>query len=157
MRGIFAVFLFVCAWRDLKEKEIPVWILAAAATGGILWTAGRLVCYDWVDDKEKIGWFFMQTVSVLPGVLLFIISKLSRGAVGEGDGLFFAVSGLYIGFWNNVALLFYGLLFCSAWGLGIFIWGILEGKKIWNIKLPFLPFLVPAAFILVLFQNIGRL
>lgn len=100
-------------------------------------------------------WLGMRAAAVVPGIFLMAVSKCSRGAVGAGDGLFFIVSGLYLGFWKNVALLLYGLLFCSAWGCGMFLWGIFAGKKVGDMELPFLAFLVPASLFLVVFDKIA--
>ena len=139
MKAVFAVFLCACAWKDLKEKEIPLIFFVVAAAAGVIWAAGDLG----------------QAASLLPGTGLLIISYCTKGAVGKGDGLFFLVSGLYLGFWKCLALLFCGLLFCSAWGLGMLIWGFCAGKKVKDIRLPFLPFLIPAAVILQIFIPSG--
>ena len=145
MKAVFAVFLCACAWKDLKEKEIPLIFFVVAAAAGVIWAAGDLGTGGWKEGEQVFRKLFGQAASLLPGTGLLIISYCTKGAVGKGDGLFFLVSGLYLGFWKCLALLFCGLLFCSAWGLGMLIWGFCAGKKVKDIRLPFLPFLIPAA------------
>lgn len=155
METVFAVFLCVCAWRDLRDRKIPVLLLMAAAAAGVLEIAGHIFCFEWQSGRELRLWLGMRAAAVIPGIFLLIISKCSRGAVGRGDGLFFMVSGLYLGFWRNVALLLYGLIFCSAWGCGVFLWGIFAGKRVKDIELPFLTFLIPAALLLAVFERMA--
>ncbi len=155
MKAVFAVFLCACAWKDLKEKEIPLIFFVVAAAAGVIWAAGDLGTGGWKEGEQVFRKLFGQAASLLPGTGLLIISYCTKGAVGKGDGLFFLVSGLYLGFWKCLALLFCGLLFCSAWGLGMLIWGFCAGKKVKDIRLPFLPFLIPVAVILQIFIPSG--
>ena len=155
MKAVFAVFLCACAWKDLKEKEIPLIFFVVAAAAGVIWAAGDLGTGGWKEGEQVFRKLFGQAASLLPGTGLLIISYCTKGAVGKGDGLFFLVSGLYLGFWKCLALLFCGLLFCSAWGLGMLIWGFCAGKKVKDIRLPFLPFLITAAVILQIFIPSG--
>ena len=154
MKLVFAAFLCACAWEDFKEKKIPVLFLWAAASVAAAWMAGYyMILLDWTDMSEAYLWLAMRGAALIPGMLLLAVSVITKGAVGRGDGFFFLVSGMYLGFWDNVALLLCGLLLCSLWGMGLIIWRMFEKKKIRNIRLPFLPFLVPAAVILTVLQT----
>lgn len=83
---------------------------------------------------------------------LFIDAVLFEpGAIGMGDGLFFIVSAIFLGFWTSIALLLFGLMFCSACSLGIVCWGIAAGVNVRKKRLPFLPFLLPAWILVRLF------
>lgn len=151
---VFTAFLCTCAWEDFRKKKISVLFLWAAASVAAAWTAGYyMILLDWADMNEAHLWLAMRGAALIPGVLLLILSKITNGAVGQGDGFFFLVSGMYLGFWNNIALLLFGLLFCSFWGMGMLIYGMFEKKRVKNIRLPFLPFLVPAAVVLAVFQS----
>lgn len=153
MKLVFAAFLCVCAWEDFREKKISVLFLWVAASVAAAWTAGYyMILLDWADMHEAHLWLAMRGAALIPGILLLVLSKITKGAVGQGDGFFFLVSGMYLGFWDNVTLLFFGLLICSLWGMGMLIWGMFEKKRIKNVQLPFLPFLVPAAVALAAFQ-----
>lgn len=154
MKLVFTAFLCACAWEDFREKKISALFLWAAASVAAAWMAGYyMILLDWTDINEAHLWLAMRAAALIPGILLLALSRVTKGAVGKGDGWFFLVSGMYLGFWNNVALLFCGLLLCSIWGMGMLIWGMFEKKKIKNIQLPFLPFLIPAFVILAVFQS----
>jgi leader peptidase (prepilin peptidase)/N-methyltransferase len=151
---VFAAFLCACAWEDFKEKKISVLLLWAAGSVAAAWMAGYyMILLDWTDMNEAYLWLIMRGTALIPGAVLLALSGITKGAIGKGDGLFFLVSGMYLGFWDNIALLFCGLLLCSFWGMGMFIWGMFGKKKIKNIRLPFLPFLIPAAVILTAIQR----
>ena len=141
----------VCVGRFQREKNFCFIFLGSGI--GSSWTAGYyIILLDWADMHEAHLWLAMRGAALIPGILLLVLSKITKGAVGQGDGFFFLVSGMYLGFWDNVALLFFGLLICSLWGMGMLIWGMFEKKRIKNVQLPFLPFLVPAAVALAAFQ-----
>ncbi|MEE0673010.1 MAG: hypothetical protein UCN44_06945, partial [Enterocloster sp.] len=73
-------------------------------------------------------------------LLLLGISVVTEEAMGKGDGWFFLVSGLFLGFWKNVFLLTGGLFLCFPVAVWLMIgrWG-----KNTGIKLPLLPFMFP--------------
>lgn len=133
MKITYFIYLLAVSWQDLKSRKIPVWIFICFGAVGIL---------ENILWKEN-GW--MEAASaLLPGFLLLILTRCSRGAIGAGDGYFFLVSAVYLGFWNTAALLFYGLLFCSAFCMGIVVWGVISNVSVRKLRLPFLPFLLPA-------------
>ena len=89
MKAVFAVFLCACAWKDLKEKEIPLIFFVVAAAAGVIWAAGDLGTGGWKEGEQVFRKLFGQAASLLPGTGLLIISYCTKGAVGKGDGLFF--------------------------------------------------------------------
>ena len=62
--------------------------------------------------------------ALLPGVFLLLLGKITREAVGYGDGLIVMVTGIYLGLWETCAVVM-GALFLSA------IWGsvLMMGKR----------------------------
>lgn len=104
--GVCGFFMRVCVGRFQREK-ISVLFLWAAASVAAAWTAGYyMILLDWADMHEAHLWLAMRGAALIPGILLLVLSKITKGAVGQGDGFFFLVSGMYLGFWDNVALLF---------------------------------------------------
>ena len=154
MRAIFAVFLCACAWKDLRDKEIPLIFLGIPAAAGVIWITGE-IGIEIGSGEPLFKTLSEQALSLLPGTGLLIISHCTAGAIGKGDGLFFLVAGAYLGFWKCLALLFCGLLFCSAWGLGMLLCGFCTERRGKDIRLPFLPFLIPAAVLLQIFIPSG--
>ena len=80
------------------------------------------------------------------GLLLLFLSAVSR-QLGSGDGLVLMVSGIYLGFWDNIRLLFLGLLLCGLWSVVLLV----SRKKKASDKIAFIPFLFLAYVRMVLF------
>ena len=76
----------------------------------------------------------------LIGVILLLISKVTRGNIGIGDGLILIVTGVYLGFEDNSILFMHGLLFCGIWSLVLLV----TKKKKGTDEVPFIPFLLLA-------------
>lgn len=104
---LLGIFLSGCAWTDGKKREINLfWILLWSVLGSIyliagLWGVGLL---DW-----KVG-LLRRASGVLIGIFLLLVSFISKGQVGMGDGLVFLVCGLFLDFWESSVLLMGGLL-----------------------------------------------
>ena len=76
----------------------------------------------------------------LIGAFLLLISKVTGGKIGIGDGLVLIVTGIYLGFENNTILFLHGLFFCGIWSLLM----LLTKKKKGSDEVPFVPFLLLA-------------
>lgn len=143
-RWIFLLFLFVAAVRDLKKKRVEVWVYVVFG-GWALFALGyqRILTGQEVDYGSLIS-------SLCLGLGLLGCSMLWRDAIGLGDGCFFLVSSLMLGFWENLALLCYGMLLCSLYCLGVLIWNqVYCHRNARNDTVPFLPFLVPVGIWIV--------
>lgn len=147
------LFLLAAAVYDCKYREIPGTIFAAGGMEAFLWRMADMMCA--ANCMEKKAWmtvFHGNNVGVSVedlifgvaiGVILLVISKVSDGAVGMGDGLLFMVTGMYFGFWKNLILLLGSLALCSIWGIGNLVvrrTGWQEGKRT---EVSFLPFVLP--------------
>lgn len=140
MSLIFTGFLLVAAWQDFRSRKIQVWLYLCFGAAGLL--AAVMGGEGGVLTPGR-GWLGIAA-AVLPGLCLLLLSHLSRGGIGSGDAWFFMVAALYLELWEMLALLFYGLLFCSTCSLGIVTWGMASGVNVRKKRLPFLPFLIPA-------------
>lgn len=145
MSGLFVCFLLTAAGQDLKRKSVELWIYLVF--GGL---ALAYLIYGSAVCGKQIEWGSLAS-GVCVGLGLLGCGMVCQGAIGMGDGCFFLVSGLMLGFWNNLALLLYGLLCCSVYCLGFLTWNRIRYQR--NVRketVPFLPFLVPAGIWLVL-------
>lgn len=145
--ALFGVFLFSCAWQDIRRKSIAIWVC---------WLFGCLALFVRICDRTGSlfqsgmgkGWTEILCGMAIGGILL-LVSHFTEGAIGDGDGWFFLVSGIYLGFWNNLEFLLYGLLICAGYCLCIMAKGIATGTSVRKRVVPFLPFLVPIGLWLV--------
>ena len=83
------------------------------------------------------------------GMFLLLLSKCTNGGIGEGDGWFFIVSGLYIDWRDNMQIFLSGLFLCFGVSLILIVQGCFQHQKKKR-TLPFLPFLLPAGIDLIL-------
>ena len=141
---LFFLFLGAAAWQDLRTRSIGLEILAAGAIAGLIVCAGA---------GRSAGEIFL---AMIPGAGILLLSFFTDGMMGEGDGLFFLVSGLFLE-WQEVILLFIsGQIFCSIFGLTVAVsafWGAKNGN-IRKMRLPFLPFLLPMAMWMAVMRNL---
>lgn len=128
---VFGIFLLMAAWQDGKEQKISVFLflIAGVAGGVLLLLQGQ--------------WGINRLCSSLTGVGLLVLSRLSREAIGYGDGLFFIVSGLFLPLNVNLQMLIFGLTVSGLVSGGIIFIGIIKGRNRNRKTLPFIPFLIP--------------
>ena len=130
---IFMIFLLCASIEDLKSRKIGIWIYILAFAAGVL-----------LFQREERE-IFSVLMAMIPGSCLLFLSWFTEGTVGEGDGLFLIVAGLYL-VWQEVLLLLTSGIFLSGI-LGVFMLaaGRMRKKNLGNMVLPFLPFLIPGS------------
>lgn len=122
---LMGLWLFLCGWQDFKEKKMSVVLLV---TGG-LGLAVFFIAVGGLPLSSRLPGFAI-------GLLLLILSKLLRGQVGRGDGIILCVTGLCLGFRDNLNLLFYSLTLTAVVSLALLLFKK-AGKKD---TIPFIPF-----------------
>lgn len=157
---LFLLFLLTAAISDWKTREIPAWIYILGGMEAVLWRISSTT--DFSKQWENEAWIvllhgnadslsFLEIAGgALIGVVLLIFSKVTKGAVGAGDGMLFFITGIYLGFWKNAMLLWGSLLLCSCWGIGLLAVRQIKwpaGKKI---EIPLLPFVLPVGMWLIM-------
>ncbi len=122
-------FLFVLAWTDWKRQEISLIVVALSGCCGILLrrTAGD---FQW----EQIAG------GMLVGAGLLLWALCTRESVGTGDALLFVSTGIYLGLWQNLLLLFLSSLCAAACGLIL----LLKKRCTKGGRIPFVPFVLAA-------------
>ena len=149
----FFVYVLMSAWQDGKRRAVSGWLFWFFF---VHFLTSQICCYGFSANIENLPaafWFHgiadksgvcsLWMGSLIGGVLL-LISYFSEGALGKGDGIFFFIAGIYLGFWKNLILLSSSLFLCSFAGLAYFVWGRMQGKDYRKRGLPFLIFTVPA-------------
>jgi leader peptidase (prepilin peptidase)/N-methyltransferase len=98
--------------------------------------------YVW---QRPFSWLYLLG-GVMIGVGLLLCSLLSHESIGRGDGYLFCVTGIYLGFWNNLFLLVVASVLS---GIGALI--LLIAKRCAKTaQIPFVPFVLAAYLILLL-------
>lgn len=131
---IVGIYLLIMSILDWRKKEIPL-------LPGALLFIGVVLMQVIID-----GWAWNCLFGILVGIGLYGISKLSQGAVGEGDALVYAIVGAKLGFTKNIEVLAYSLLFCSIAAIFLLITGRIKKKD----KLAFIPFTAMAYGLVVI-------
>lgn len=136
----YTVYALLAAWQDLRHRGVSRWVyLVFAGIGAVQ------IGFRGVVSLPAAG------AAMLPGILLLLLTRCSRGAIGAGDGYFFLVSAFYLSMRDITLLLCFGLLLCTACCLGIVVWGCIAGVNVRKKRLPFLAFVFPAWIWMALF------
>lgn len=115
----------LCAWEDLRTKEIRVWVVGLLAVLGVCFHIGL----GRLEIPQVLG-------GCAVGVVLYGVSLLSKEAIGKGDALCFMATGIYLGFWGNLFLLWSSFVVAGIVGI---LYGKIRGVDK-EVSLPFLPY-----------------
>lgn len=124
---VLGVLLFVCAIMDIKYKKISLILLGTVFVG-------MLIILPFRKEISMIE----GLCGILVGGSLFGINKVTRGQIGIGDACLFCVTGVCLGFWDNMGLLLYSLFFASIFSAFL----ILIKKVGKKYTIPFAPFVL---------------
>lgn len=102
VKGCVSLLLAWNAVADWKKREISLESLALFGAVGL----GLNFKAPYQGAGEGLG-------GVGVGLCLLLLAFLTKEAVGFGDGFLLCVTGIYLGFWENLRLLTTGLLLCA--------------------------------------------
>lgn len=123
---IILALLGGCAISDWKRKEIPLYLLIVMSVDVLLLS----ICCGSQTVGSRIG-------GALIGVLLFVIGKFTKEAIGDGDSWLILLLGVYLGTIKLLQVLFAASLTAGIFSL-FFLW-TRRWKK--SATIPFVPFL----------------
>ena len=133
--------LGICGIEDYRIKRVRIVVINVFAILGVIF---HLI-------YQRITWIDMLCGASV-GVVLLIIGYLSKEKIGYGDGLLFVATGVYLGFWNNLILLWLSSTLAGIYGLILMIFK----KKKKEAEIPLVPFIL-GAYVVSLFFNGGVL
>ena len=96
---ILGLFLGLCSIEDLHSRKMHTVLLLAGSIAGVL-------CH--LIFRQRSIWEVLGGLAVGVGVLL--LSRLTDGRIGDGDGLLLMATGTFLGFVRNLALLWGAVL-----------------------------------------------
>lgn len=120
-------WLVLCSYQDLKRKQINTMLIFIGVV--VIFTASFI--QEELDVLERI-------LGLIPGILLILLSYITRGQIGIGDGLVICGFGICFGLLETVILLAYGLFGSAIFS--IIILCILKANK--KMTIPFVPFIL---------------
>ncbi len=124
MKWIWLLGLTIAAWEDIKSREV----------------SGRLLWFLLIPGMMNV---FLSEVpghlaAASVGAAMLLLSYVTRGALGKGDGLFFLLSACYLEFGEVFLLFFLGLGISSAWSMSVVLRSFLTGRDKRSETIPFL-------------------
>lgn len=128
--------LGVSSWLDIKRKEISTIVLVIFGLIGIIL----------LFSKRNLTYLSVFG-GILVGIIVLILSYITRGDIGIGDGLILIVTGIFLGGYKNFELLL-GALALSA----IFSCLLLFINKNMKQEIPFIPFLLIEYLVMGVFK-----
>ncbi|MCR5837235.1 MAG: prepilin peptidase [Lachnospiraceae bacterium] len=128
-------FVLICTITDIRTKKIyGEWI-------GVFCFTGILYCLYMEKSVQSVVY------SVIPGIILLIISVISKEAIGKGDGLMVINLGIIMGPEKIIGILMISLITCAVASLVM----IVAKKVSKNYEIPFAPFLMIALMFITFF------
>lgn len=135
----FMVYTGFLAWEDLKTGSVSLLLIVSGALAGLGFLGLELM-----QGGSLQGSLAAHGPALFWGLLLLLAARLSRGAVGKGDGLCFLSFACWWNYIQLFMLLFLSLLFSALFGTLL----ILCKRKDRKASLPLMPFLWGAAWLL---------
>lgn len=123
---IAILFISVCAFFDIKRKEIPVLLIMIFGIVSIIL----------VGISDNPDWM-MILYSLIPGAALLTLSLCTRESIGYGDGFVVLVLGVLLGLSKCLSCVFLGFFLLSACSLLLLVLRKVNGKS----RIPYMPFL----------------
>lgn len=124
--AMVGILLFILSIQDIKHKEISCkWLL--------LFLPLIFVEIVWSQEVSLL----QRVIGLCLGLFFLLLSKLTRGQIGMGDGYVLCGLGVILGFYSAMVVLSYAFLLAAIAAMILFL--VFQ----WNRKktIPFLPFL----------------
>lgn len=122
---VIIIGLGILSIIDIKSKALPTWLIGVFA----------IVCFIF-RYIEGVS-FFDFILSLLPGIVLFILAICTKEKIGIGDAFVVGILGIGYTVQNVVSILGISLFFVAIWAIGLLI--IKKANR--KTELPFLPYL----------------
>jgi leader peptidase (prepilin peptidase)/N-methyltransferase len=138
---ILGVLLLICAIQDLTKKRVYLWVIGIGS-------ALTFICLPFIEKLSVANCIGGLAV----GLVTLMISKMTDGKIGVGDGILLCVTGIGLGFWNNLELFGIALFLAAVISIFLLLSRIVDRKK----SIPFIPFLF-AGYLIIVFISKGAL
>lgn len=126
--------LSLCTWEDIRQKKVTLIYILIFGIIGV-----------WMHLFAPACSVYSMLWGMVPGAVMIMVSRFSRGSVGVGDGILLTVTGIYLGSPGNLELFLTGLLLAACWALFLLATGKKKGKE----TIPFIPFLLASYVVMI--------
>ena len=134
---ICMIYLGYNAYVDIKFKEIPVNIALITSVVGVVLTFLATIISGIMSVEMIFSVVKTLIISLIPGVVLYLVSKITNQIIGYGDAMVVGVIGLYLGAKNVVNIMLIAFFIAGL----IALYEIVIMKKNKRYEMPFVPFL----------------
>lgn len=132
INSVTGAMLLVCGLQDIKMKRFYTWMVLL---GAILIAA----CVPFSSTITIGARLWGSSI----GLVVILISILTQGKIGMGDGLILCVTGISLGLWNNLELFLTALLLSAILSIILLVAKKVDRKQ----GIPFVPFIFMAFLI----------
>lgn len=137
MQFLLLITLLIQSYWDLRYKEIPLLVTVGAGVMGLF--LSFLGQREWLD----LLW------ALIPGVVCLGIGRLTREAIGYGDGFLLCAMGMYLSCEQLLSVCMAAFVVAGVTALGLLAFRRKRGKD----QIPFVPFLLVAAIMQYLIEE----
>lgn len=120
-----------CAWQKIGKGVLLLGAVCGAAAAG------------WRMVQTGESWYEIM-LSVVPGAVLYGLSRIAEGKVGRGDGDMVLILGLLLGWELCLAVISAACLLAAVFAGG----GLAMGRLKKSSRIPFAPFLLSASVLI---------
>lgn len=128
--------LGICSLEDIWKRQIHLIIIGLFGILGV-------ILHLYYGKQSALD----MCAGVFVGVVLYLVSIGSGEKIGKGDAFLVTSTGVYLGFWNNITILWMASIMAAIVGM-IAYFVFHKGKQF---RLPFAPFLLVAYLLFLLF------
>ena len=159
---LFFIYALLCIAYDLRSRSVPLLVHLLFVLPGLIVFGNQLhgalqtyalTAHRMVPDTSAeassaalLLWHPIRSalLPLLPGLLALLLSKLTREALGLGDGLFLLIAGLYLQMRSMLLLLLSGILVGFLVSAVLLIYGHIHGRSMRKVCFPWIPCTLPA-------------
>lgn len=138
--------LAICAYTDIKEKNIYVMPLVITGTGAVIISLVSMMAKGTGHFEILTEYIILPAVT---GLLAIFISRALQGHIGAGDALLLGTLGLVTGIRTDIASFAVSMIVASIYAVIVLI---LPKRRIIR-SIPFAPF-VMTGYVMVLVNEI---
>lgn len=134
------IFLAINCATDIKSKKISLILSVVFGVFGVIMN---------ITVGSQSG--YSVCLGTLLGIFLILLSKITKEAIGMGDGLVVSVLGIFNGGTRSLSTLLYAFMVSSV--ISILLLSIKKVSR--KEKLPFIPCLLAGYLIVLILEALG--